>query len=105
MEARIEISDISADILLIYRISVPIEIIFAIENGLMEKSENIGEISSIYRPRTEISVDFSALRHTRTWGHFFSKFSSIYRRLRVRLRLILQKIQRSRFVPSFQRLV
>ena len=44
----------------------------------MKKSENIDKISSIYRPGTEISVNFSALRHTRVWGHFFFPNSRRY---------------------------
>ena len=64
-----EISDIS-----------PNDTIFAIENRSMEKSKKIGEISPIYRPVTDISVDFSTLSDTRAWGIFFGNFSSIYRR-------------------------
>ena len=75
-----EICDISADISAIYWISVPINTIFAIENRSVEKSKKISKISSIYRPVTDISVDFSALSNTRTWGNFFGNFSSIYRR-------------------------
>ena len=47
--ARIEISDISADISVIYRISAFIEAIFATENRLEEKSGYVGEISPKYR--------------------------------------------------------
>ena len=59
---------------------MPIDMIFSIENRLVEKSEKIGEISSIYRPVIDISVYFSALSDTRAWGDFFLNFSSIYRR-------------------------
>ena len=54
---RIEISDISA----IYRISAYSEAIFAAQNRLEEKSKksgNVGDISQIYRYRTEISAKF-----------------------------------------------
>ena len=71
-----EISNISA----IYRISEPNDTIFAIENRSVEKSKKIGKISPIYRPVTDISVDFSTLGDTRAWGIFFGNFSSIYRR-------------------------
>ena len=66
----IKIFDISS----IYRISVPIGTIFAIENGSIEKSKKIEEISLIYRPGTDISIDFSALSDTRVWGKFFFQF-------------------------------
>ena len=81
-----EFSDISA----IYRISEPNDTIFAIENRSVEKSKKIGEISPIYRPVIDISVDFSALGDTRAWGIFLaisrryiadiSKISVKYRR-------------------------
>ena len=41
--AVFEISDISADISAIYRISEPNDTIFAIENRSMEKSKKIGK--------------------------------------------------------------
>ena len=68
----IKISDISVDISAIYRISMPIDTIFAIENCSVEKSKKIGEISPIYRPGTDISIDFSALSDTRVWGNFLA---------------------------------
>ena len=72
---------------------MPIDTIFAIENRLVGKSKKISEISPIYRPVTDISMDFSALSDTRAWGNFFWKFIvdilAIYRSLRVWLRLIL----------------
>ena len=66
---RIEISDISADISAIYRISGLIETIFDTENRLQEKSENIGDISPKCR-RLE----------TRAREKFFGFFWEIYRR-------------------------
>ena len=88
----IKIFDISADISPKYGILVPIDTIFAIENRSLEKSEKIDEISPIYRPGTDISIDFSVLGDTRVWGEFFQfliDISTIYRSLCVWLRLIL----------------
>ena len=45
-----------------------------------KKSENIDEISPIYRSLTDISVNLLALNDIRTWGKFLGIFSSIYRR-------------------------
>ena len=75
--ARIEISDISAYISAIYRISGVNETIFDIENRLQEKSENIADISAKYRNLTEISIEMSTLgRHARVeiFFGFFGKY-------------------------------
>ena len=82
--ARIEISDISADISAIYRISGLIETIFDTENRLQEKSRKIGEyrryfgdISAKYRILTEISVEISMVgKHARVG--IFLVFSGRY---------------------------
>ena len=68
LQAVIKISDISP----IYRISVPIDTIFAIKNCSVEKSKKIDKISLIYRPGTDILVDFFALSDTCALGEFFS---------------------------------
>ena len=74
---RIEISDISADISAIYRISAFIKAIFPTENRLEEKSEKIGKCQ---RNIAEISVDISEIGVTCAWEKFTGFFSSIYRR-------------------------
>ena len=66
-------SDISADISAIYRISGVNETIFDTESRLLEKSANIADISAKYRNLNDISVEIST-RGRNARGKFFFGF-------------------------------
>ena len=81
--ARIEISDISADILAIYRISGLIETIFDTENRLQEKSRKIGEYRRYFGEISDFDRNIGrniGCWETRARGNFFGFFWEIYRR-------------------------
>ena len=80
---RIEISDISADISAIYRISGLIETIFDTENRLQEKSRKIGEYRRYFGEISDFDRNIGRNIggwETRVRGNFFGFFWEIYRR-------------------------
>ena len=78
-QPRFEISDISADISAIYRISGLIETIFDTENRLQEKSRNIGEYRRYFDEISDFDRNIGGWE-TRARGNFFGFFWEIYRR-------------------------
>ena len=83
MRSRIEISDISADISAIYRISGLIETIFDTENRLQEKSRKIGEYRRYFGEISDFDRNIGRNIggwETRARGNFFGFFWEIYRR-------------------------
>ena len=77
--ARIEISNISADISAIYRISGFIETIFDTENRLQEKSRKIGKCRRYFGEISESDRNIDAWE-TRARGNFFGFFWEKYHR-------------------------
>ena len=122
-------SDISADISAIYRISGVNETIFDTESRLLEKSRKIGKYRRYFDEISESGRHIG--RNINTWetgawetffGFFweiyrryienigdisaiFSIYQSIYRRPCLWLRSVVQKIRRSRSSLLFKRLV
>ena len=82
LSPRIEISDISADISAIYRISAFIESIFDTENHLQEKSRKIGKCRRYFGEISDSDRNIGRYIdgwETRAHGNFSGFFWEIYR--------------------------